>query len=187
MTALCPGIEDAVVRPLSPDGTILRLLLRYLEVLEDEAALGRPDVRQAVANHIHDLCALAVGATPDATEVAKGRGVRAARLHAIGADIAQNIDGDVSVTALARRQDVTPRYIQKLFQGEGSTLSRFVLGQRLARAHRRLTDPRHADVTVAAIAYATGFHDISTFNREFRRQFGMTPTDVRAASRDLLR
>ena len=62
----------------------------------------------------------------------------------------------------------------------GSTLSRYVLGQRLARAHRRLTDPRHAGSTVAAIAYASGFRDSSTFNRAFRQQFGMTPSDARA-------
>jgi AraC-like DNA-binding protein len=183
MTALCPGLEDTLARPLLPDGAVLRLLVRYLQVLEDETALARPDVRQAVVNHIHDLCALAVGATREATEVAKGRGVRAARLHAITADIARNLEGDVSVTALAGRHKMTPRYIQKLFEGEGSTLSRFVLGQRLARVHRRLTDPRYADMTVAAIVYASGFHDISTFNRDFRRQFGMTPTDVRATGR----
>ena len=46
--------------------------------------------------------------------------------------------------------------------------------------HRRLTDPRHAGSTVAAIAYASGFRDISTFNRAFRQQFGMTPSDARA-------
>jgi AraC-like DNA-binding protein len=28
-----------------------------------------------------------------------------------------------------------------------------------------------------------GFGDISTFNREFRRRFGMTPSDVRRGAR----
>jgi AraC-like DNA-binding protein len=71
-------------------------------------------------------------------------------------------------------------YIQKLFESEDSTPSRYVLGQRLARVHRRLSDPRHAGTTVAAIAYASGFRDISTFNRAFRRQFSMTPLNARA-------
>jgi transcriptional regulator GlxA family with amidase domain len=149
-------------------------------MLRDDAALASPELRQVVANHIQDLCALAVGATRDAAEIASGRGVRAARLRVLAADIAHNLDGDVSVTALARRQQVTPRYIQKLFEGEGSTLSRYVLGQRLARVHRRLTDPRHAGATIAEIAYASGFGDISTFNRAFRQHFGMTPSDARA-------
>ena len=180
MRALSPGIEDALVKPLPSHGEALRLLWHYLQVLRDDSALARPELRQAAANHIQDLCALVVGATRDAAEVARGRGVRAARLRAITADITCNLDGDVSVTALARRQQVTPRYIQKLFESEGSTLSRHVLGQRLARVHRRLTDPRHAGSTVAAIAYASGFRDISTFNRAFRKQFGMTPSDARA-------
>jgi AraC-like DNA-binding protein len=61
-------------------------------------------------------------------------------------------------------------------------LSKFVLGQRLARVHRMLTDPRQADLTIGAIAYKAGFGDLSTFNREFRRHFGTTPSDVRAAT-----
>jgi AraC-like DNA-binding protein len=84
--------------------------------------------------------------------------------------------------ALAARQRVTPRYIHKVFEGEGTTFSRFVLGQRLARVHRLLTDPRHADRTIGAIVYDAGFGDLSTFNRAFRRQFGATPSDVRAAA-----
>jgi AraC-like DNA-binding protein len=46
--------------------------------------------------------------------------------------------------------------------------------------HRQLTDPHHAGSTVAAIAYASSFRDISTFNRTFRQQFGTTPSGARA-------
>jgi transcriptional regulator GlxA family with amidase domain len=141
-----------------------------------------------VAAHIHDLCALAVGATRDAAEIAKGRGLRAARLRAVQADIADNLGhGDVSAAALARRQAVTPRYIHKLFEGHGTTLSKFVRGLRLTRVHRMLSDDRHADLTIGAIAYEAGFGDLSTFNREFRRHFGATPSEVRAATRNWAR
>ena len=183
MLALAPGIEDALMR-LLPDSALLRLLMRYLDILDDEDALKTPDLRRAAATHIHDLCALAVGATRDAAEVAQGRGLRAARLRAIKNDIARNLDaGDLSAASLALRQGVTPRYIHKLFEDEGMTLSKFVLGQRLARVHRMLGDPRHAPLTIGAIAYGAGFGDLSTFNREFRRCFGATPSDVRAANR----
>jgi AraC-like DNA-binding protein len=185
MTALAPGLEDALVRPLPPSAGVLRLLLRYLDVFEDEQALGTPELQRAVATHIHDLCALAIGATRDAAEIAKGRGLRAARMRAIKAEIASNLlqGGTVSAAALARAQRVSSRYIQKLFENEGTTLSKFVLGQRLARVHRMLTDPGMVDLTIGAIAYRAGFGDLSTFNREFRRQFGATPSDIRAATR----
>jgi AraC-like DNA-binding protein len=181
MLALAPGLEDAFVRPLPPNRSILRLLLSYADALDDEDTQRTPELQHAVATHIHDLCALAIGTTRDAAEIAMGRGLRAARLRTIKADIVRNLRyGDISVHALAVRHRVTARYIQRLFESEGTTLSRFVLGQRLVQVHRMLTDSRHADRAISTIAYDVGFGDLSTFNREFRRLFGATPSDVRA-------
>lgn len=184
MAALVPGLEDAFVRPIPSTTGVLRLVLRYLDVFEDERVVGTPEARLTVATHIHDLCALCIGASRDAAEVARNRGVRAARLHAVKADIACLLeDATLSAATLATRQGVTPRYIHKLFESEGTTVSKFVLGQRLVRVHRMLNDVRHAGLTIGTIAYRAGFGDLSTFNREFRRHFGVTPSDVRAARR----
>jgi AraC-like DNA-binding protein len=183
MMAMVPGIEDALARALPPDVGALRLLVRYLDVIEDEQALKTAELRRAATTHVHDLCALAIGATRDAAEVAKGRGLRAARLRVLKADITQSLDsGHISADMLARRHRVTPRYIRKLFEDQGTTLSRFVLNQRLALIHRLLTDPRHGHRTIGALALEVGFGDLSTFNREFRRYYGATPSDVRAAA-----
>jgi AraC-like DNA-binding protein len=181
MLALAPGLEDALVRPLPANAGVLRLLLSYVGVLEDEDTIKTPELQRAVATHIHDLCALAIGATRDAAEIAKGRGLRVARLRALKADVIRNLrDGDVSVTALAGRHRVSARYIQRLFESDGTTLSKFVLGQRLAQAFRMLADPRQGDRMIGTLAFEVGFGDLSTFNREFRRHYGATPSDVRA-------
>jgi AraC-like DNA-binding protein len=183
MLALAPGLEDALVRPLPSNTGILRLLLTYVDVLEDNDTIKTPELQRAVATHIHDLCALAIGATRDAAEIAKGRGLRVARLRAIKADVVRNLrGGDVSVTALAGRHGVTTRYIQRLFEGDGTTLSKFVLGQRLAQAYRMLADPRLGHRAIGTLAFEVGFGDLSTFNREFRRHYDATPSDVRAAA-----
>lgn len=84
--------------------------------------------------------------------------------------------------AVAARHKVTPRYVQRLFEEAGATYTEYVLGQRLARAHRLLTDARQAERTLTAIAFEVGFSDLSYFNRAFRRRFGATPSDVRARS-----
>jgi AraC-like DNA-binding protein len=175
-------IEDRFAQPLRPHRGALRLLAGYADLLEEEGALDTPELRRAAATHIYDLCVLALGTTGDAAEIAKGRGLRAARLRAIKNDIAENLAcGDLSVASLARRQRITPRYIHRLFESEGVSLSRYVLGLRLTRVHRLLTDGRHADLAISTIAYSAGFNDLSTFNREFRRYFGATPSDVRHA------
>jgi len=181
MRALVPGIEDALMQPLPGNASVVRLLVGYLRVLEYEQALGTSDLQRAVIAHIHDLAAVVIGATRDTAEIARGRGLRAARLRTVKADIAERLaTGDVGATALALRHRVSARYIHKLFESDGTTLSQYVLGQRLARVHRLLSDPRYANHTIGALAFHVGFGDLSTFNHAFRRHYGLTPSDVRA-------
>jgi AraC-like DNA-binding protein len=87
------------------------------------------------------------------------------------------------VTAIAARHRVSPRYIRKLFESEGVTFTEYVLGQRLALAHRLLSSPRSASEKIASIALAAGFGDVSYFYRAFRRRYDLLPTDVRAQAR----
>jgi AraC-like DNA-binding protein len=96
------------------------------------------------------------------------------------ADIAANLgDCDLTVAAVARRQRVTPRYVHKLFESEGLTFSAFILGRRLSRAHRMLSDPRFGDRNISSVAFDVGFGDLSYFNRAFRRRYGATPSEIR--------
>lgn len=184
---LSPQLADAdaiVLRPLSRDNQALRLLSSYLQIVNGE--LGRSDasLRQAAGEHVHDLVALALGATRDAAEIARGRGVRIARLHAIKADTVAHVAASwLSIDALAARHGVSPRYIRSLFQGEETTFTDFVLNQRLARAHAHLTDPRLGERLISTIAFEAGFGDLSYFNHRFRQRYGATPSDIRAAAR----
>lgn len=70
-----------------------------------------------------------------------------------------------------------------LFELDGTTLSTFKLGLRLSRVRRMLVGASHASLTISKIAYRAGFNDLSTFNREFRRHFGTTPSEFRAWAR----
>lgn len=172
---------SALMSVIPSDVEAVRLLTGYLHLFLKGLPIETPSLRRLAVDHFHDLVAMAVGATHDATETANGRGMRAARMRAIKADIAQNLEWDVTADMLAARHRVSPRYIRKLFEDENTSLSQFVLGQRLVRVYRMLGDPRYAHRTIGAIAFEAGFGDLSTFNRDFRRHFGLTPSDVRAA------
>jgi AraC-like DNA-binding protein len=176
--------EDALIRAVPRDNQALRLLKSYVGVLNDEEMLSTADVRLAVDDHLHDLIALALGATRDAGELAKRRGVRFARLRAIQADIIANLTRrELSVDFVAARHGISPRYIRALFMDAGTTFTDFVLQQRLARAHRLLTEPHADGRAISTIAYDAGFGDLSYFNHAFRRRYGATPSDIRAAPR----
>jgi AraC-like DNA-binding protein len=133
----------------------LRLLPAYIDLLIKEPALLEvAELRRLAVDHIHDLVALTVGATRDAAEIAAGRGLRAGRLRAIKADIAQNIAGDVTVAALSARHRLSERYVRKLFEGEDTPLSQFVLGERLIRVHRRFESELEAAAAPVAVPFA---------------------------------
>ena len=184
---LAPQLADAdaaVLRPLSRDNQALRLLTSYLRIVSGELWRSPLSLQQAAADHVHDLVALALGATRDAAEIARGRGVRIARLHAIRADIVAHVTASwLSIDAVAARHGVSPRYIRSLFQGEETTFTDFVLNQRLACAHALLTDHRLGARLISTIAFEAGFGDLSYFNHRFRQRYGATPSDIRAAAR----
>jgi AraC-like DNA-binding protein len=182
LAGLVPNVEDKFARTIPRDTAALRLLGCYVNMLRgDDGTLATPALRRLAVNYIYDLVALALGASPDAAAVARGRGLAAARLSAIKSDIVANLEsGSLSVIAVAARQGVTPRYVQMLFERDGTTFSQFARDQRLARAYRMLSDYRLAGRTITAIAFAVGFNDLSHFNRAFRHAYGMTPSDVRA-------
>jgi AraC-like DNA-binding protein len=175
---------DAILaRPISNRIDGLRLLSIYIEGLIEESALNSADTARLVVTQIYDLAALIMGAARDAGEIAKGRGLRVARLRAIKADIAEKLASpNLSVQAVAMRQGVSPRYVQIMFEEEGTTFSQYVIGQRLARAYRFLTDPRFADRSITSVAFDVGFGDLTYFNRVFRRYYGGTPSEVRAGA-----
>jgi AraC-like DNA-binding protein len=178
---LAGNIDDALIRMVPAGAEAITLLVTYaLAIAEEQQSLQTPELQRLVATHIHDLIALAAGATRDGHAIAEGRGIGAARLRAIMSDITANLgDCDLTVAAVAQRQRVTPRYLHKLFEGEELTFSNFVLGQRLSRAHRMLCDSRFGDRSVSSVAFDVGFGDLSYFNRTFRRRYDATPSDIR--------
>jgi AraC-like DNA-binding protein len=89
--------------------------------------------------------------------------------------IGENLNSDVSLTAVAAAAHLSPSRLSHLFSSEiGIPLRRYVLWRRLIRAASAVQNG--ASWTEAA--HAGGFSDSSHMNRTFRRMFGLAPTDV---------
>ena len=183
LAPLVPNLDEAAMRRIPRNVGGLRLLQKYLELVADDEALAAPASQRLVASHLYDLAALAVGTPSDGAGLAVHGGVRAVRLAAIKADVVAILhNGDLNAAMVATRNRVTVRYLHKLFESDGVTYSKFVLGQRLGRAYAILRSPLHSHRTIGAIAFELGFNDLSYFNRAFRRRYSATPSDVRNAT-----
>jgi AraC-like DNA-binding protein len=167
--------------PIAGATLALQVLLSYLASALAIEALLAPELSSLAVAHLYHLAAVALGTARDAGRAANGHGARTARLLAIKAEIALRLrEPDLTINSIAAAHGVTPRYLQMLFEAEGSTFSEYLLAQRLDRARELLAGLRLADTTIGAIAFGLGFNDLSYFNRTFRRRFGMTPSAVRA-------
>ena len=162
----------------------LRLLVAYVAPLHADAAVSLSALEgRVVVDHVADLIALIIGADSCAAAMQANGALRAARLASVKAYISDRLDAhDLGIDGVAESQGVSPRYVRKLFEGEGTSFSGYVAGERLARAHAMLTSPRFRYRPISAIAFDVGFGDLSYFNRLFRRHYQATPSDVRVAA-----
>ncbi len=79
---------------------------------------------------------------------------------------------------MARAAGVSPYHFLRAFtQAAGATPHQFLLRIRLQRAAVAL---RRSDRTILEVALEAGFQDASHFNRQFRREFGMSPGAYRS-------
>ena len=84
---------------------------------------------------------------------------------------------------ISRQVGLSERYVRKLFAARGTTMTAWIRSRRLKRCHEALRGGDGDYASIAEIAYAHGFNDISSFNRSFRHAFGLTPGEVKGGAR----
>ena len=98
--------------------------------------------------------------------------------------IADHLDEDLSVPALARRASMSERTLARAFRAEtGATPAAYVEAARVERAALELQAP---GVTVDAVACRCGFGTTDTMRRAFRRRLGVGPGEWRERFRPAL-
>jgi AraC-like DNA-binding protein len=180
LLAAIRGIEDLVGTTLPAQSHALRLLCHHADAILDDAELSDPALLAQVGQHLLDLAVLAFNTDRDNAEIARHRGLRAARLAAVLRLIRAGFaDPEISPAAVAARIGISARQLHALLQTTGTSFSERVQELRLQRAFELLSGAQRVTPKVSDAAYAAGFSDLSHFNRLFRRRYGMTPTAAR--------
>lgn len=101
------------------------------------------------------------------------------RIDAVCAYLASHFRESIRLENAAEREHLSPAAFSRFFvKSTGRTLTEYLNELRIGHACGLLLD---TDQTVSQIAYASGFHNLSHFNRRFRRSRRTTPQKYRLA------
>ena len=185
------GVSDSDIRQVTGNaiGTgdgFGAMLLPFLATLASSSAGYPPDVANRLAGNVVDLFAtlIAERAHPGTDPGARNHLLLRVRDH-----VNRNLgDPDLSPEGIARTHRISVRYLHRLFEGEGTTVGRFIRERRLEECGRELARRGRVAPTVSAVAQRWGFVNPAHFSRAFRAAYGVSPREwrnLRTAQDDL--
>lgn len=175
LCAAIPGYEDAVGRPLREGTTALTLMAGYLESLVSLAPGLGASARIAAADAALELLRAVLGeALPSDSQ-----GLRIALLSEVPRYVEAHLtDPQLGPATIARAHAVSVRTLHQAFETTGESVCALIRRRRLQRCYEQLVASSQDSVTTIALRW--GFQSPSHFSRAFRRQFGISPRELRA-------
>jgi AraC-like DNA-binding protein len=175
---LAPVLDRCLCTPLY--SSLGMLLGRYLEALEVQL----PDVAEAELPRLtaatRAMVAACIAPSPANREAAVPL-LEHARLERVRQTVRQNLrSSTLTPKRICRLVGMSRSQLYRLFEPTGG-VAHYIQAMRLHEAHRALADPRTTR-NIHEVAEDLGFSDASGFSRGFRREYGCTPSDVRAAA-----
>jgi len=176
---IVPVLEAA--RGAVASGPMGTLLAEYLKLLERN--LQQIDIANAASlkDAIGSMIAACIAPSPDRIAAAKSQ-LDLGRLEKVRRVVRRELRSPwLGPDLLCRLVGMSRSTLYRLMENQGG-VTRYIWLQRLLESRAALCDPI-GDKSIAAIAEELCFTDASQFSRAFKREFGASPSDVRAAVR----
>lgn len=87
------------------------------------------------------------------------------------------LDNELTLYNLAARLETTPHHVSRLLNNSlGTTFYDFINSYRIKEVKKRMSSGEYKNYTLIAIAFDSGFNSKASFNRIFKKQTGLTPS-----------
>lgn len=95
--------------------------------------------------------------------------------------LANLTDPNLSVSLIADRLKMSPRYVHSAFEDSQWTVKSWIKHRRLLECRKAIRSPSMVGRTLTEIAFSWGFSDFSHFSRCYKEKFGCSPKHDRGA------
>ena len=175
-----PGLHELVPKPLIDRPVLIPLLESCFTDLTETADDSDPSTTKALVQTLTHLTLIERGVVRPTSRLAQ-YAVRAGRLSLARRLMARHIaEPQLSPAFVASQLAISVRHLHVLFEESSMSFSQTVTTLRIERSRRLLREA--PAMTIAEIAFASGFDSLATFYRVFRAAQGITPGDFREAA-----
>lgn len=177
-----PRLEQVTAMPLSSHVAAAAFLRSLFRDLFDRAE----EMTEAVADRLVEAMPhMLAAATATLGEVAPPPSqLRQHHKEQVRRYVREHLaDPSLCAEMIGKGVGLSTSYLFELFADEDITLMRWVRTERLARCRRELADPTLRYRSIAHIAQAWGFGDMTHFGRSFREAYGVSPRSWRQSAR----
>lgn len=176
--AIAPVVDAARGMALNTPGG--RMLADYILLLEQNVPNLEADAASRLSNAVQAMLLACLAPTSDRQQVASDQ-IRLTLMERVRQAVRRNLRSPSLGPAKLCREAATSRsQLYRLLEDEGG-VARYIQRRRLSESFAMLCDAQNG-LSIGAVADMLCFSDASSFARAFRREFGMSPTDVRAAT-----
>ncbi|MFD4476789.1 helix-turn-helix domain-containing protein [Streptomyces sp. NPDC058471] len=173
-------VAELLAKPLSGTQGVGRLFAQFLATLADDHATYTRHDTARLANTALDLATAVLAHQLDGDDASPASAPSVLFLR-ITSHIDQQLHApDLEPTTIAVAHGISLRYLHRIFQQNGMSVSAYIKRRRMERCRRDLVDPALSHLTVHAIASRWGFPRPADFTRAFRSVMGVPPTHYRA-------
>jgi AraC-like DNA-binding protein len=179
-------LEHLATRPISGREGLGLLVSRYLSGLTRQLDTGGCSSSHHLADATLDLLAALFTERLSCTGATNLNDGKTGLLLRVRTYIEQRLgDPHLDVADIAAAHHISIRALQKLFEGDGQTVTGWIRARRMEHCRKNLADTSLADQPVSAIAAKWGLVDPAHFSRLFKSTYGLPPRDYRASCSDL--
>ena len=107
-------------------------------------------------------------------------GTQSRSLHRVQTELMARIrEPSLRIQDVANELGIGTRKIHRLFQGAGTTPSKWIEERRLEMIANELRSQSNSGQLISQIALSFGYNDLSHFSRVFKRRYGVSPREYR--------